>query len=460
MVKKDARLHLLFLAYDIVLISFSFLLSMYVKYSSLTVGKYYVVLPIIILSWVVVATLFTEDNFHFRDSFFQRLKREFLEFLLFTGIISFTLLGLELKLYSRIMLFGTILGFFLLRNIGYLVLYRYLRYKRQQGRHVTNVLVLGAGRIGGRVLNFVTSKGNFGYNVIGFLDDAPGNPKIPDRMVLGGLNDLESIIESSTVDELVITLPMEAGDQIRSALQLADFHGLRVRLVPDYYRLFERNFKTSELGDLPVLNMRQIPLDNIFSAGLKRVFDTLFSLLVLILISPLLVTITVLVLLDSKGPVFYRPVRVGMGGSKFTCLKFRTMYSNENVADNCKSTVKGDDRITRIGAILRKFNLDELPQFINVLRNDMSVVGPRPHRTFLNDHMQQKVDGYMVRHYIKPGITGWAHVNDGRGPTETEQQRTERTKHDLWYIENWSFWLDLEIVIRTIFSRSSRENAF
>jgi lipopolysaccharide/colanic/teichoic acid biosynthesis glycosyltransferase len=162
---------------------------------------------------------------------------------------------------------------------------------------------------------------------------------------------------------------------------------------------------------------------------------------------------------SSRGPVFYVPARIGLGGKEFGCLKFRSMVVDDSKDHNLKSTVVGDSRITKTGIFLRKYSLDELPQFINVLLGEMSVVGPRPHRAFLNEDMQKKVEGYMLRHYIKPGITGWAQVNGWRGPTETLEQKEQRTNHDLWYIDNWSFWLDIRIVLLTLIGKSGH-NAF
>lgn len=460
MLNRHSRLLILFLIYDIVMIAAAFLLSMYIKYKTLETDKYYLVLPVIVVCWVIVVLIFTEENFLFRESFYERLKNEFLDFLLFTGIVSFTLLILELNLYSRIIVFGTIGGFFVLRNIGYMLLYRYLRLTRLKGRHVTKLLVLGAGRIGAKLLDYAGSKGNFGYRIIGFLDDNPNTSDVPKDKIIGTLSDLDEVLISRSIDEIIIALPFSADAKINKALEMADFHGLRVRIIPDYYRLFERSFRTSQLGELPMINVRQIPLDYIFHSWLKRVFDILFSIVALTILSPVLVAIAISIVIDTKGPAFYKPIRVGKGGQQFKCFKFRTMVVTEDPLNNNRSTKQGDDRITRVGRFLRKYNLDELPQFINVLQNSMSVVGPRPHRTFLNNEMQQKVDGYMIRHYIKPGITGWAQVNGWRGPTETDEQKTERTKHDLWYIEQWSFFLDLEIIFRTVFDRKSRSNAF
>jgi putative colanic acid biosynthesis UDP-glucose lipid carrier transferase len=163
---------------------------------------------------------------------------------------------------------------------------------------------------------------------------------------------------------------------------------------------------------------------------------------------------------ESRGPVFYCPIRIGKGGRPFKLFKFRSMMQNDDTSTGVQSTQENDPRITRVGKLLRKYSIDELPQFINVLLGTMSVVGPRPHRRYLNRQLQQDVYHYMLRHYVKPGITGWAQINGWRGPTDTEEQKRQRTLHDLWYVENWSFWLDIKIVYLTIFSSKVRKNAF
>jgi exopolysaccharide biosynthesis polyprenyl glycosylphosphotransferase len=201
-------------------------------------------------------------------------------------------------------------------------------------------------------------------------------------------------------------------------------------------------------------------MDSYISRFWKRVFDVIFSFIALLITFPILLLVAIAIKLDSKGPVFYRPVRLGKRGTEIRIYKFRSMKHNQTAADRTKSTALNDDRITRVGKIIRKYSLDELPQFINVLIGDMSVVGPRPHRLDLNKRFQQTTQNYLVRHYVKPGITGWAQVNGWRGPTETKYQYIGRTLHDLWYIEHWNFALDLYIIFLTIFGKGTRNNAF
>ncbi|MBL4587202.1 MAG: undecaprenyl-phosphate glucose phosphotransferase, partial [Flavobacteriales bacterium] len=388
----------------------------------------------------------------------QRILNQILSFMIFVGIVSTLVLVLDLKLYSRMVLFGTILFFFILRSVGFVLIYRYLAHMRAKGRHVKRVLILGAGRIGSQLLEHLNKDVGLGYMVVGFLDDAPEKAMVSEEKILGSISDLDSKIISENVDEIILAIPLVEEGKINKAIELAEFHGLRISMIPDYRRLFNRPFETQTMGSLPVINIREIALDNIFNKTVKRTFDILFSLIVLIVLTPLFIIIAIWVKLDSSGPILYGPVRIGQGGKEFKCWKFRSMKVDNSPDLASKSTVENDPRITKSGAFLRKQSLDELPQFFSVLIGNMSVIGPRPHRAFLNEDMQKKVDGYMLRHYIKPGISGWAQVNGWRGPTNTAEQKLERTTHDLWYVENWSLWLDVKIVFMTLFGSS--KNAF
>lgn len=445
--------------YDISIIIMSFLGSVYLKYQSLEAGEYYLILPLIILIWVVVVLRFTSQNYYLRVGLYRHFKGQVFDFLVFTGIVSTLVLVLDLKLYSRLVLFGTILMFFFLRNLGLMLIYRYVTHMRSKGRHVKRLLIVGAGRIGGQLQRYLFKNPTLGYSVIGFLDDNAENAHVPPEMVLGGLHEFEKKILSERIEEVILAIPLTATEQITSAIKTAEFHGLRISMVPDYYRLMQRPFETRMFGTFPLVSIREIALDSVANKALKSTFDVLFSSLVLVLLSPLFLAIAIAIKLDSKGPVLYKPARVGLGGREFRCLKFRSMIVDKSPDHATKSTTVNDSRITRVGKFLRKSSLDELPQFFNVFVGEMSVVGPRPHRAFLNEEMQRNVDGYMLRHYIKPGITGWAQVNGWRGPTATEEQRFERTRHDLWYMENWTFWLDIRIVLMTV-AGGAKENAF
>ncbi|MEO1451800.1 MAG: undecaprenyl-phosphate glucose phosphotransferase, partial [Bacteroidota bacterium] len=364
----------------------------------------------------------------------------------------------DLEDFPLTILLGPILMFAALNLIVFSVVFRFAGNSKVKG-FSSNLLVLGAGKSGKDLLSFTEQNRHLGYKVVGFLDDHyPGSNGIN---LLGRLNDLSNILDSQEVDEIVIALPPENHSEIKQAIKVADYRGVRVNLVPEYTQIVEGSrVKSYTLGQLPVLQLKGTALDQFHNFIMKKGFDLLFATGVLIMLSPILLTLAIIIKLTSKGPVFYKPVRKGQAGEDFVCYKFRTMYVDKGANAGQKSTTKDDPRITPIGRILRKYSLDELPQFINVLKGDMSVVGPRPHRINLNHEFQRMVEKYMIRHYVKPGITGWAQVNGWRGPTETMEQKLGRVKHDLWYIENWSFWLDIKIIWLTVFGSKVHNNAF
>lgn len=454
---KRSGLFAFFLAYDIIIMIVAFLGSIYLKYHSLQPGNYTIFLPLVIALWTLTR-LFTSRNLKFREGLITHFKEQVVDMVIMVGIVSSVVLIFELRLYSRTVLFGTITFFFVFRNVGLLIVYRYLFYMRHKGRHVRRVLIIGAGRIGKRIYQVLSKDPTLGYFVVGFLDDAEVDEEISDH-VLGRVDDIGQVIERHRIEEVVLAIPLTATEKIRKVIDESEFHGLRVSMVPDYYRLVKRTFEARNLAGMPLVSFREVALDKSINKVLKRIFDMLFAFGVLVVLSPVLLLIAVIIKVTSPGPVFYRPTRIGLQGKEFTCLKFRSMIVDSSPDHHLKSTQKDDPRITRVGAYLRKHSLDELPQFINVLTGDMSVVGPRPHRKALNVDMQNEVSGYMLRHYVKPGITGWAQVNGWRGPTETKEQREQRTLHDLWYVENWSFLLDIRIIFMTIIGRS-KENAF
>jgi Undecaprenyl-phosphate glucose phosphotransferase len=320
-------------------------------------------------------------------------------------------------------------------------------------------LIAGFGNQAQQVEALLASSPLTKFSLQGYID-CTNDENNQDEKVVTKLANLKDYLNKHYVEEIIITLPFHEVFTIKSIVDIADYHGTRVRFVPDFQDIFGKRFKTQKIGKLEVVNIRQLPLDNPVNNFVKNTFDILFSSIILILISPILSLIAILIKLDSEGPIFYMPERIGKNGKPFLLYKFRTMNTCDDPKSGVRSTTQGDPRITFIGKFLRKYSLDELPQFINVLIGDMSVIGPRPHRTYLNQVMQESEDKYMVRHYYKPGISGWAQVNGWRGPLETAEQKRERTIHDLWYLENWSIWLDLKIIFLTVFGSKTHKSSF
>jgi Undecaprenyl-phosphate glucose phosphotransferase len=332
------------------------------------------------------------------------------------------------------------------------------------GREVTApkcVIVAGTGNKAKIIEDQVLTSHNPGYQLKGFIScNKQDACMIESNKVLGDLDSINMFLQANTVDEIVIALPDDEKKNIQTVLNVADYHGIRVKYVLDYHELFGNHYKITRFGQIDAVNIRETPCDGKYAGILKNCFDKVFAAAALTFLLPFFLLIAILIKLESPGPVFYCPIRIGKGGRPFKLFKFRSMRQNDDTAGGTQSTQVNDPRITRIGKILRKYSIDELPQFINVLLGTMSVVGPRPHRRYLNRQLQENVYHYMLRHYVKPGITGWAQINGWRGPTDTEEQKRQRTLHDLWYIENWSFRLDIKIVFLTIFSSKVHKTAF
>lgn len=463
---KKQRIIFSYILLELVLLNLSALAITYFKFLSRPEGTFenflgggFLYLSLIYnVSWIAIVLLNGNQDLYVFNSYGKRLKDLVVNSFLLLGLSSTIILLTGLEEYPLTILLGPIFLFALLNLMVFSVVIKMVGDPRKAVSFGTKLLVLGAGKSGKKVLDYAEQNKHLGYKVLGFLDDHyPGSNGIN---LLGRLNDLPEVLDSKNVDEIVIALPMDNQKEIKQAIEVADYRGVRVNVVPDFPEMIGSRYKSYNIGSMPVLQLKEIPLDHFHNFIIKKGFDIIFSLAVMILLSPVLITIAIMIKRGSKGPVFYKPIRKGQGGEEFTCYKFRTMYTDLGPNAGQKSTTKDDPRITKIGKFLRKYSIDEVPQFINVLKGDMSVVGPRPHRVNLDNEFQRMVDRYMLRHYVKPGITGWAQVNGWRGPTETMEQKLERVRHDLWYIENWSFFQDLKIVWLTVFGSKVHNNAF
>ena len=354
-----------------------------------------------------------------------------------------------------------LLGFPILGIPVNLLVINTIDHLRSSDGNTKYTLVAGIGDVAGHVEKHLhRHNGSSQVKLKGFIKCKEEECMVPQDRVVGDLEHINEYLNNNAVDEIVIAIPVKVSKKVKRIIAAADYHGVRVKYIPDYRGLFGDSYKMTRYGELDAINVRQLPLDETYAFFLKNSFDKIFSLFALLVLSPLFVAIAILIKLDSPGPVFYCPIRIGKGGRPFKVFKFRSMRENDAATGGTMSTQKDDPRITKLGSILRKYSIDELPQFMNVLLGDMSVVGPRPHRSFLNQKLQESVDKYMIRHYFRPGITGWAQVNGWRGPTETDEQRRQRTMHDLWYMEKWSLWLDIKIIYKTIFSRKTHNSAY
>jgi putative colanic acid biosynthesis UDP-glucose lipid carrier transferase len=316
-----------------------------------------------------------------------------------------------------------------------------------RGWHCKKVLIVGSGA---RAINFnkkVIQNENNNFILSGFVDDI--KQERLDGQYLGRVKDLDRILKTTEVDDVVVALPVQEVDSIVNTIKISERNAKRVRILPDYGILNHSAYTSEEHAGVPGVDVRSYPLDNFESRAMKRTFDILFSLVVILcLLSWLYPVIAILIKLGSRGPVLFKQWRSGLNNKDFLCLKFRSMRPN-NKAD-LVSAKRDDARTTKIGRFLRKTSLDELPQFINVFFGNMSVIGPRPHMVKQDKNFADIVDDYQLRHFVKPGITGWAQVNGLRGEIKKEEDIRKRVELDMWYIENWRFDLDIQIVFQTV----------
>jgi len=357
--------------------------------------------------------------------------------------------------FSRLhmLLFGIVTtGFMVLLRVA---LYSVIRQSRKHGRNLRRVLIVGAGKVGRRLAEAFRQYPLMGYDVVGFLDDQKEGPEI-----LGQTSDLAQVMDDleasdRPIDSVYIALPVQALSKVRDVTEALSTRLASVCLVPDILQFDLLNSRISEVDGLPVIHLADEP-PIAFGRIVKRGIDILFSAAVLLLLSPLYLLIALGVRLSSPGPVLYKQLRMGLNGHQFHILKFRSMPLDTESESGPVWAKAGEKRATRFGSFLRRTSLDELPQFVNVLKGDMSVVGPRPERPHFIEDFKNRVPRYMLRHKMKAGITGWAQVHGLRGDTSIEK----RIEYDLYYIQNWSLGLDLRIMLLTLWRGFVSRNAY
>ena len=324
----------------------------------------------------------------------------------------------------------------------------FVSFIRKQYRYVRKILVVGSSDISANLYRSGRLINNLEYAIVGFVGDFNQN-NIPSNF-LGPISQIEQVLDSIAADEVFLALPSYQADEISFVVDCCEKRNIQVNVVNDFSRLGTSAKNLTNYAGFPIVSLRYFPLDDAENRIFKRLFDLFFSLLVIFFIlSWLTPIIALLIKLSSKGPVFFRQERWGLNNRQIFCYKFRTMFSNGDVSEYTP-TRKGDPRVTGIGRFLRKTSMDELPQFFNVLIGNMSVVGPRPHPIPLSLESKDVVQHYMFRHLVKPGITGWAQVNGSRGEVQNSLEMKARVGFDLWYIENWNFWLDCQIIFQTV----------
>jgi len=353
------------------------------------------------------------------------------------------------QLYTRNFIIINGLLIFITITVRSIVFKGALRALRNKGKSIRNLLIIGANKIGEKFREVITKNPGYGHRFVGFISNSPSED------VIGTFSELDKVIKERKVEDVVIALHADSGINLDDIVSICNKNAVKIHVIPDFIKFLSGRFQISSVSNIPVITVRDEPLNEFLRRFLKRVFDIFFSLLVIIFVlSWLMPIVSLLIRLDSKGPAIFIQERYGMRKRPFKCLKFRTLAYQKKSSVEFEPIVKKDPRVTRIGRVLRRTNLDELPQFINVLKGDMSVVGPRPLIKGVDQVYQKVFEDIKMRYNVRPGLTGWSQINGLRGEVvdekESKQHITEKMKFDLWYIENWSMKFDIQIILITI----------
>ncbi len=337
------------------------------------------------------------------------------------------------------------------------LLRRVLHFFRKRGYNLRYILLVGYSRAAEAYIDRIVANPQWGYVVRGILDDTvPRGAVYKGVKVLGAIDNLLYILPENKLDEIAVSLSLSDYSRLEEIVSLCEKSGVHTTFIPDYNSLVSGKPYTEDLGGLPIINIRYVPLTNTVNAVAKRAVDIAGSLAGLILTSPLLLVVAVLVKATSKGPVIFAQERVGRHNKVFRMYKFRTMRQQEGTEEQKGWTTKDDPRVTRVGRVLRRTSIDELPQLFNILIGNMSLVGPRPERPQFVEKFREEIPRYMIKHQVRPGLTGWAQINGYRGDTSIRK----RIEYDIFYIENWSMGFDIKILFLTIFKGFINENAY
>jgi len=455
---NENELRLIYLVLDLIIVNFIFGIIYFISpvLPDLSFHERSLYLLLFNISEFITFSVFSRKNLYLHDSFSNRVKRISNRMLSFS-ILLFVFAHLFLAPgFSNIFLLDYVILLYIGNVIFYFSLYTFLKIRREKGYYVHRAIIIGYNDMGFFLQQLLENTPMLGYEFVGFVADVSEE----DKDHIGHINELSQLVTENNIDFIFVTL--SAYNDIKKSkelLSVCNKIGVRLRFVPENQYWFKSSMNLESVGSLVVFNPQEIPLDDLKARVVKRVFDIVFSSLVIaFIISWLFPILFLLIKLSSKGPVFFLQQRTGINNRTFKCVKLRSMCMSEDA--DLKQATSQDARITPIGRFLRKTSLDEFPQFFNVLFGQMSIVGPRPHMLRHTEQYSELIEYYKVRHYVKPGITGWAQVNGYRGETDELWKMEKRVEYDMNYLNNWTFWMDLKIVFMTVFSKKAMMNAY
>lgn len=459
------RLHLLV---DALIVAISYLLAWYIKFATifantepgagaLSKETYFSFLYFLVPGYILIYYYFNM----YKPKRATRRKYEIIN--IFTantvGLVLFIVILYMVKIqhFSREMMV-----LFYVINIVLTTLFRtmvrsLLQFFRKKRYNMKYILLIGYSRAAEEYITRINSNPQWGYVIRGILDDRiPSGTTYKGVKVVGRIENIHYILPENKLDEIAITLALADYDNLENIVDLCEKSGVHTKFIPDYNSLVPSHPYTEDLMGLPVINIRYVPLTNTINWVAKRTVDVIGSFVGIVLSSPIMLVCALAVKFTSKGPVIFKQERVGLHNKTFKMYKFRTMETQKAVTEQQGWTVKDDPRVTKIGKFLRRTSLDELPQLFNILVGEMSLVGPRPERPQFVDKFKEEIPRYMVKHQVRPGLTGWAQINGYRGDTSIRK----RIEYDLYYIENWSMVFDIRIMFLTIFKGFINKNAY
>lgn len=458
------RLHV---AMDALIVAVSYMLAYFIKFyimksgpeaGDLLIGDYFFMLIFLVPGYMLLyywCNVYSpKRTVRRRHEIYGILKANTIGLALF--IIILYLIMREIN-FSR-----TVMGVFYVLNVflttcSRIVLRKALQTLRKKGYNLKHILLVGYSRAAEEYINRIFDNPQWGYVVCGILDDnIPRGTLYKGVKVLGAIGNLEFILPENKLDEIAITLSLRDYDQLEEIVDVCEKSGVHTKFIPDYNSLIPTHPYTEDLMGLPVINIRYVPLTNTMNMLLKRCMDIVGSLLGIIITSPVMLAAAAAIKCSSHGPVIFKQERVGLHNKTFDMYKFRSMELQPDNEEQKAWTVKNDPRVTGIGKLLRRTSLDELPQLFNILKGDMSLVGPRPERPLFVEKFREEIPRYMVKHQVRPGLTGWAQVNGYRGDTSIRK----RIEYDIYYIENWTIGLDIKIIFLTFFTGFINKNAY
>ncbi|MBR1701036.1 MAG: undecaprenyl-phosphate glucose phosphotransferase [Lachnospiraceae bacterium] len=452
---------------DAAIIAGSFVFSYFVKFYILNDGPgpgvlpvedYIALLPVLVPGFVLL---------YYRCGVYTPKRTVRFKFEVFS-IVQANTVGLALMIIMLYMVIKeinysrSVIVFFWGFNIAFtgglrLILRKGLRTMRKKGYNLKHILVVGYSRAAEEYIDRLKDNPQWGYVVCGILDNhIPAGTLYKGIKVLGTLGNLEIILPENKLDEIAITLPLKDYDNLEQIVNICEKSGVHTKFIPDYNSLIPTRPYTEDLMGLPVINIRYVPLTNTGNRVIKRAMDIVGSLFGILITSPIMLVSAIAVKCSSPGPVIFKQERVGLHNKPFYMYKFRSMMVQAPSNEQKGWTVKDDPRVTKVGKVLRRTSLDELPQLFNILKGDMSLIGPRPERPQFVEKFKEEIPRYMIKHQVRPGLTGWAQVNGLRGDTSIRK----RIEYDIYYIENWTLGFDIKIIFLTFFTGFINKNAY